>query len=70
MGADAAEAARLLAEGEAKAPGVAEAYAKRACIECDVFGPWCDGQFNYCAEHVPHELRYRGSYWQKDYEKS
>lgn len=28
------------------------------CDDCGKFGPWGDGEFRYCADHVPKYLRY------------
>lgn len=56
-------ARRLKAEEDAAAKAakrIKEGPDLRAeeCADCGVFGPWGDGEFNYCAAHVPRWLRY------------
>jgi hypothetical protein len=60
------EAERRLKAEEAAAAEKAERLKRgpdirsESCCDCGAFGPWCDGEFNYCKEHVPHSLRYLG----------
>ena len=30
--------------------------AETTCCECTKFGPWGDGEYRYCADHVPEDL--------------
>ena len=51
-------AARALARKNGTPPA---GYLREACCDCGVFGPWGDGKYFYCAEHVPDDLRNAGA---------
>ncbi len=40
------------------------------CGDCGEFAPWNDGTYLYCAEHVPHEIRYRDRHIREQRESS
>ncbi len=50
-----AEEAAQRAPDRRHAPG--PDLSREACVDCGAFGPWGDGEFFYCAEHVPNALR-------------
>ncbi len=38
---------------------------RESCCECGSFGPWSDGAFHFCAEHVSDELRHPARFLQQ-----